>query len=154
VLALWTFSALLLAPEIGKIRKSHQNSGETQADKKKTHEIVIATAVCGDRAVEELLVLIKSAMYFSNVTIKFIVFADDSSLEYLQNLTKQSHFKTTYRGKNYKFDLRPIELPDSHLITKEKWVKLMKNYKLCSSQKLFFPVRLKNQTKIIFISSY
>ena len=58
--------------------------------------MIIATTVCGDRAAEELLVLVKSALYFSNVPLKFIVFADDSSLEYLENLTEQSNFKRPY----------------------------------------------------------
>ena len=58
--------------------------------------MIIATTICGDRAAEELLVLVKSALYFSNVPLKFIVFADDSSLEYLENLTEQSNFKRPY----------------------------------------------------------
>jgi len=147
-LLLFCFSVLLLAPELGKIQGHHQQrSGENQVlnhqqKKMQPSEMIIATTVCGDRAADELLVLVKSALYFSNVPLKFIVFADDSSLEYLENLTDQSSFKRPYLLNNYKFDWRPIELPDSNLITADEWMKVMKLYKRCASQKLFIPVRL------------
>ena len=146
-LFVFCFSVLLLAPELGKIQGHHQQrSGENQVlnhhKKMQPSEMIIATTVCGDRAAEELLVLVKSALYFSNVPLKFIVFADDSSLEYLENLTEQSSFKRPYLLNNYKFDWRPIELPDSNLITADEWMKVMKLHKRCASQKLFIPVRL------------
>lgn len=142
-LVLWAFLTFALSPVKIDWRTQEQISRETQLNAtlpvkevKDAAEIVIATAVCGDRAVEEFLVLIKSALYFSNVTIKFIVFADNLTLKTMRQITRHWPANSPILSSlNHQFDLRPIKFPDQ---LSDEWRNL---YKPCASQRLFLPVR-------------
>lgn len=142
IVLMWTFSTLVFSPVRMDWKKQEKNTKETPFNVSLTEKklkddvkIVIATAVCGDRAVEEFLVLVKSALYFSNVTIKFIVFADQLTMKTMRQITR--HWPANSRilsSLTHQFDLRPIEFPDK---LREEWRNL---YKPCASQRLFLPV--------------
>lgn len=131
LLVLWTLSFLLLAPELWQSQVNYYE----EINNKPAAQIVIASAVCGDRAVEELLVLIKSAIYFSNVPIKFILFADQFTLKTLRQITRHwPENSPTLSTLQHQFDLRALKFPAQ--LTAE-WKNL---YKPCASQRLFLPV--------------
>ena len=122
LLLLWAFSTLVSSPLIRvDWSKQERNSREASlndvalTEKKGSKDdanIVIATAVCGDRAVEEFLVLVKSALYFSNVTIKFIVFADKLTMKTIRQITRHwpANSPILSSSFNHQFDLRLVAL--------------------------------------------
>ena len=156
LLLLWAFSTLVSSPLIRvDWSKQERNSREASlndvalTEKKGSKDdanFVIATAVCGDRAVEEFLVLVKSALYFSNVTIKFIVFADKLTMKTMRQITRHwpANSPILSSSFNHQFDLRPIQFPDK---LSGEWRNL---YKPCASQRLFFPVIRILKYKILF----
>ena len=93
--------------------------------------IVIASVVCEDRIVE-LLLMIKSAIIFSRVSIRFIIFADDASSELLKlsfrNINKKGN------PNHHELIIHPIQFPTDSAI---EWKKI---FKPCACQRLFFPV--------------
>lgn len=132
------FFLLIVLAVCGFLLKSSTINWRWQSDnstdswkRQEFNQIVIASAVCGDRSVDEVLVLIKSAIYFSNVPIKFILFADQFALQTIQQIATAKQWP-----ENHQFDLRPLQFPKNQF---NQWKDL---YKICSSQKLFLPVKI------------
>ena len=73
-------------------------------------EVVIATVVCGSERINETLVMVKSAIFFSKVKLKFIIFTDDIANKTLQDGLALMR-KTQKQTSSHAFEIHPISFP-------------------------------------------
>ena len=101
------------------------------------NEVVIATVVCGSECISETLVMVKSAIYFSTVKLKFIIFADDIANKTLQDGIAMMR-ETLKQTESHNFEIHPISFPKNDpQITETEWKNI---FRPCSCQRLFLPV--------------
>lgn len=98
---------------------------------KRMDEIVICVVACGDR-LEESLTMLKSAIVFTNRSLKFILLADDNLIQAFDEKLTEWKSKT---NKTFTFLIKPITFPEDSDVF--MWRKL---FKPCASQRLFLPV--------------
>jgi len=111
--------------------KSHLLTIENRVKK----DIVITTAVCGVHRINETIVMIKSAIYFSNVKLKFIIFADEMTNESLRDALQQK-IKIKNSSSRHEYEIRPMQFPIENGIN---WKNI---FRPCACQRLFFPVSM------------
>ena len=121
----------ILLKENSLLTKSHLLTIENRVKK----DIVITTAVCGVHRINETLVMIKSAIYFSNVKLKFIIFADEMTNESLRDALQQK-IKITNSSSRHEYEIRPMQFPIENGIN---WKNI---FRPCACQRLFFPVSI------------
>lgn len=132
----WSFGKSF---ELGKIRKyPFSKLNKTNSD------LHIGVVVCGSERVEEVLVLIKSALVFSTKTyhLKFAIISEKPLFQLLT--VKLEAFQTFH---NFSFILKEIKFPEDQ---REVWKKL---FKPCASQRLFLPSLLPKIDKLIYVDS-
>ena len=109
-------------------------------------EVVIATVVCGSQRVSETLVMLKSAIYFSKIKLKFIIFTDDIANKTLQDGLALMR-KTQKQTSSHAFEIHPISFPKNDpQITETEWKNI---FRPCSCQRLFLPVSFLSHIKKI-----
>ena len=121
----------ILLKENSLLTKLHLLTIENRVKK----DIVITTAVCGVHRINETLVMIKSAIYFSNVKLKFIIFADEMTNESLRDALQQK-IKITNSSSRHEYEIRPMQFPIENGIN---WKNI---FRPCACQRLFFPVSI------------
>jgi UDP-xylose:glucoside alpha-1,3-xylosyltransferase len=102
-------------------------------NEEKKNEILITSAVCGVDRMNETIVMIKSAIYFSNVRLKFIIFADEIAKKPLRDALKQKIKKKAL--SHHSFEIRPMQFPNEGI----DWKNI---FKPCTCQRLFLPVSI------------
>ena len=103
----------------------------------KKEVVIIATVVCGSERISETLVMVKSAIFFSKVKLKFIIFADDIANKTLQDGLALMR-KTQKQTSSHVFEIHPISFPKNDpQITETEWKNI---FRPCSCQRLFLPV--------------
>ena len=108
--------------------------------------VVIATVVCGSDRINETLVMVKSAIYFSKIKLKFIIFADDVANKSLQHGIASMRKLNKKRTEFHDFEIHPISFPNNDPdISETEWRNI---FRPCSCQRLFLPVSFKNYLKI------
>uniref|UniRef100_A0ACB8EH57 Glucoside xylosyltransferase 2 n=1 Tax=Sphaerodactylus townsendi TaxID=933632 RepID=A0ACB8EH57_9SAUR len=97
----------------------------------------LAVVACGDR-LEETLIMLKSAVLFSNRKLKFHIFAEDSlKPEFERKLQDWPSSHT----KKFEHKVYPIAFSVGNA---QEWKKL---FKPCAAQRLFLPVRYPDSDK-------
>ena len=110
------------------------------------NDVVIATVVCGSDLINETLVMVKSAIYFSKIKLKFIIFADDIANNSLQLGIESMRKFQMKRAVSHDFEIHPISFPNNDPdISETKWRNI---FRPCSCQRLFLPVSFKFCLKI------
>lgn len=104
-------------------------------DNRVKKEIIITTAVCGIHRINETLVMIKSAIYFSDVKLKFIIFADENTNESLHDALHQK-IMTKASSNRHDYEIRPMQFPTGNGID---WKSI---FRPCACQRLFLPVTM------------
>lgn len=100
-------------------------------------EVIIATVVCGSDRVNETLVMLKSAIYFTKVALKFIIFADNIANNTLQQGIASMR-KIQNKIESHNIEIHPISFPhNDSKITAREWKNI---FRPCSCQRLFLPV--------------
>ncbi|KAG8233143.1 hypothetical protein J437_LFUL010373 [Ladona fulva] len=111
---------------------------------KRLEEIVLAVVACGDR-VAETLVMLKSALIFSQVHLRFIVIADDDLIPSFKEKLKEW---TTILPNKFVFEVHPINFPLQG--NTEEWRKL---FKPCAAQRLFLPTVLGSVDALLYVDT-
>jgi UDP-xylose:glucoside alpha-1,3-xylosyltransferase len=102
---------------------------------KEEEEIIIAMAVCGVKRINESIVMIKSAILFSKIRLRFVIFVDEIANETLSNELQQK-IKIKAASSRHIFEIRKMQFPTEHGID---WKSI---FRPCSCQRLFLPVSL------------
>jgi UDP-xylose:glucoside alpha-1,3-xylosyltransferase len=113
-------------------------------NKTKTSVINICAVACGENRVQEVFVLIKSALVFSMKRhhLQFVIISEKPMFQSITE--KLETYQTRYE---FSFLLREINFPEKQ---REVWKKL---FKPCASQRLFLPSLLPEIDKLIYMDS-
>ncbi|XP_054289330.1 glucoside xylosyltransferase 1-like isoform X1 [Macrosteles quadrilineatus] len=107
-------------------------------------EVVLAAVACGDR-LHETLVMIKSAILFSNnVSLRVLIFADTPLIKGFEE--KLDEWRTLV-NKTYTYEIHHVAFPENG---KEEWRKL---FKPCAAQRLFLPSLLKQYDSVLYVDT-
>jgi UDP-xylose:glucoside alpha-1,3-xylosyltransferase len=114
-----------------KFSNFHQNSSK----------IVIATAVCGVRRVEEALIMIRSALVFSTKIerLKFIILSEKSFAKMIEN-----NLKILQNSYEFSFEMKELIKPP------ESWKSI---FKPCDCQRLVIQDSLKEIDSLLFVDA-
>lgn len=96
-----------------------------------SNNVVVAVVACGDRF-QETMNMLKSAIMFSKVHLKFIVVTEDKLIKSFNEKLEQWQDIT---NKGFSYTVMPLTFPIENSL---EWKKL---FKPCASQRLFLPVR-------------
>jgi len=99
----------------------------------KDDELIITMAVCGVSRINESLVLMKSAVFFSKIKLRFIIFADELANEKLQDAIRLK-IKKAAASSRHVFEIRKMQFPA------EQGINWKSMFRPCSCQRLFLPV--------------
>ncbi|XP_048348112.1 glucoside xylosyltransferase 2 [Sphaerodactylus townsendi] len=103
----------------------------------------LAVVACGDR-LEETLIMLKSAVLFSNRKLKFHIFAEDSlKPEFERKLQDWPSSHT----KKFEHKVYPIAFSVGNA---QEWKKL---FKPCAAQRLFLPMILKDVDSLLYVDT-
>lgn len=108
------------------------------------HKIVLAVVACGDR-LAETLVMIKSAIIFTDSELLVIVFADRQLIPSFKE--KLDEWRTT-TNQSFSYEVYPITFPLQE--NAEEWRKL---FKPCAAQRLFLPVILTHIDSLLYVDT-
>ncbi|XP_046396531.1 glucoside xylosyltransferase 1 [Ischnura elegans] len=111
---------------------------------KQLKEIVLAVVACGDR-LDETLVMLKSALIFSQVHLRIIVIADDNLIPSFREKLKEWTYILPDR---FVFEVHPINFPLQG--NTEEWRKL---FKPCAAQRLFLPTVLGSVDALLYVDT-
>ncbi|XP_042307640.1 glucoside xylosyltransferase 2 isoform X2 [Sceloporus undulatus] len=103
----------------------------------------LAVVACGDR-LEETLIMLKSAVLFSNRKIKFHIFAEDSLKPEFER--KLQEWPPSYT-KKFECHVYPIAFSVGNA---QEWKKL---FKPCAAQRLFLPMILKDVDSLLYVDT-
>ncbi|KTF72705.1 hypothetical protein cypCar_00042919 [Cyprinus carpio] len=103
----------------------------------------LAVVACGSR-LEETLVMLKSAVLFSQRRLRFHIFAeDDLHAGFRQELES---WPQRFRSK-FSYSVYPISFPSDNA---REWKRL---FKPCASQRLFLPLILKQVDSVLYVDT-
>ncbi|KAF4524932.1 hypothetical protein B566_EDAN013894 [Ephemera danica] len=108
-------------------------------------EIVLAVVACGDR-LDETLVMLKSALTFTQAPLRFIVIADD---DLMQSFSEKLKEWNTVLETKFEFQVLPLQFPADGA-TPDEWRKL---FKPCASQRLFLPAVLPEVDSLLYVDT-
>ncbi|XP_071442741.1 glucoside xylosyltransferase 1-like [Hetaerina americana] len=111
---------------------------------KQLKEIAVAVVACGDR-LDETLVMLKSALIFSQVHLRIIVIADDNLIPSFREKLKEWTYILPDR---FVFEVHPIKFPLQG--NTEEWRKL---FKPCAAQRLFLPTVLGSVDALLYVDT-
>ncbi|BES89854.1 Glycosyl transferase family 8 [Nesidiocoris tenuis] len=121
-----------------------EKSALTSSVKRNKQDVVLSVVVCGDR-VQETLVMIKSAVIFSqDSTLRIVVVAEPTIIPDFEE--KLTEWKNLLNG-SFEFETHRIRFPDKG---GDEWIKL---FKPCASQRLFLPSVLTNTDAILYVDT-
>ncbi|XP_053150647.1 glucoside xylosyltransferase 2 isoform X2 [Hemicordylus capensis] len=103
----------------------------------------LAVVACGDR-LEETLIMLKSAILFSNRKLKFHIFAEDSLKPEFER--KLLEWPPSYT-KKFEYNVYPITFSVGNA---QEWKKL---FKPCAAQRLFLPMILKDVDSLLYVDT-
>ncbi|XP_062486329.1 glucoside xylosyltransferase 2 [Pezoporus occidentalis] len=103
----------------------------------------LAVVACGDR-LEETLIMLKSALLFSNRRLCFHIFAEDSLKPEFEKKLKE--WPSSYT-KKFEYNIYPITFSVGNA---QEWKKL---FKPCAAQRLFLPVILKDVDSLLYVDT-
>ncbi|XP_064012270.1 glucoside xylosyltransferase 2 isoform X3 [Pogoniulus pusillus] len=103
----------------------------------------LAVVACGDR-LEETLIMLKSAILFSNRRLCFHIFAEDSLRPEFEKKLKE--WPSSYT-KKFEHHIYPITFSVGNA---QEWKKL---FKPCAAQRLFLPVILKDVDSLLYVDT-
>ncbi|XP_054834773.1 glucoside xylosyltransferase 2 [Eublepharis macularius] len=103
----------------------------------------LAVVACGDR-LEETLIMLKSAVLFSNRKLKFHIFAEDSLKPEFEK--KLQDWPLSYT-KKFEHNVYPIAFSVGNA---QEWKKL---FKPCAAQRLFLPMILKDVDSLLYVDT-
>ncbi|KAM7095919.1 glucoside xylosyltransferase 2 isoform 2-T2 [Ciconia maguari] len=103
----------------------------------------LAVVACGDR-LEETLIMLKSAVLFSNRRLCFHIFAEDSLKPEFEKKLKE--WPSSYT-KKFEYNIYPITFSVGNA---QEWKKL---FKPCAAQRLFLPVILKDVDSLLYVDT-
>ncbi|XP_077181308.1 glucoside xylosyltransferase 2 [Paroedura picta] len=103
----------------------------------------LAVVACGDR-LEETLIMLKSAVLFSNRKLKFHIFAEDSLMPEFER--KLQDWPPSYT-KKFEHHVYPIAFSVGNAL---EWKKL---FKPCAAQRLFLPMILKDVDSLLYVDT-
>ncbi|XP_060095539.1 glucoside xylosyltransferase 2 [Heteronotia binoei] len=103
----------------------------------------LAVVACGDR-LEETLIMLKSAILFSNRKLKFHIFAEDSLKPEFER--KLQDWPPSYT-KKFEHNVYPIAFSVGNA---QEWKKL---FKPCAAQRLFLPMILKDVDSLLYVDT-
>lgn len=131
-----TFSCEIFCQELdqGNIKNSKHVNDEV---------INLAVVACGDR-VKETLVLLKSALMFTESYLHFIIITEKNLK---QDFTKQFKEWPEYVQKQFNFTLMEPRFPKEN---ENEWKSL---FKPCASQRIFLPEVLKTTDSILYVDT-
>lgn len=124
-----------VAHPITKVETISELSAESLNSKRpRNADIIIAAVACGS-SVEEIIIMMKSALLFSPyfIKIRFIIFSNDDGTKTLKEYI--SKWPNTVSTRLF-LELHPITFPSEK---RDEWRKL---FKPCASQRLFLPVSM------------
>ncbi|XP_021916719.1 glucoside xylosyltransferase 2 isoform X2 [Zootermopsis nevadensis] len=107
-------------------------------------QIVLAVVACGDR-LSETLVMIKSAILFTQKPLNFIVLADDPLIPSFKEKLNEWKDSTNH---SFTFKVLPITFPLQG--NTDEWKKL---FKPCASQRLFLPTVLNDVDSLLYVDT-
>ena len=99
----------------------------------KEEELIITMAVCGVGRINESIVLMKSAVFFSKIKLRFIIFADEIANETLHDAVNLKVRKAALSSRHV-FEIRKMQFPT------EQGINWKSMFRPCSCQRLFLPV--------------
>ncbi|XP_060622326.2 glucoside xylosyltransferase 2 [Anolis sagrei] len=103
----------------------------------------LAVVACGDR-LEETLIMLKSAVLFSNRKIKFHIFAENSLKPEFER--KLQEWPPSFT-KKFEYHVYPISFSVGNA---QEWKKL---FKPCAAQRLFLPMILKDVDSLLYVDT-
>ncbi|KAJ7403237.1 Glucoside xylosyltransferase 2 [Pitangus sulphuratus] len=103
----------------------------------------LAVVACGDR-LEETLIMLKSAVLFSNRRLCFHIFAEDSLKPEFEKKLKE--WPSSYT-KKFESNIYPITFSVGNA---QEWKRL---FKPCAAQRLFLPVILKDVDSLLYVDT-
>ncbi|OXB68099.1 hypothetical protein ASZ78_014560 [Callipepla squamata] len=103
----------------------------------------LAVVACGDR-LEETLIMLKSAVLFSNRRLCFHIFSEDSLKPEFNK--KLQEWPSSYT-KKFEYNIYPITFSVGNA---QEWKKL---FKPCAAQRLFLPVILKDVDSLLYVDT-
>ncbi|XP_020646732.3 glucoside xylosyltransferase 2 isoform X2 [Pogona vitticeps] len=103
----------------------------------------LAVVACGER-LEETLIMLKSAVLFSNRKLKFHIFAEDSLKPEFER--KLQEWPPSYT-KKFEYHVYPISFSVGNA---QEWKKL---FKPCAAQRLFLPMILKDVDSLLYVDT-
>ncbi|XP_035402407.1 glucoside xylosyltransferase 2 isoform X2 [Cygnus atratus] len=103
----------------------------------------LAVVACGDR-LEETLIMLKSAVLFSNRRLCFHIFSEDSLKPEFEK--KLQEWPSSY-AKKFEYNIYPITFSVGNA---QEWKKL---FKPCAAQRLFLPVILKDVDSLLYVDT-
>ncbi|XP_059473831.1 glucoside xylosyltransferase 1 [Neocloeon triangulifer] len=124
-------------------RPVQRSSVRDYGRKAEEEEVVLAVVACGDR-LQETLVMLKSALTFTQAPLRFIVFAEE---QLGQSFTEKLKEWSGVKELRFRFEVRPIELPRER---QEEWRRL---FKPCASQRLFLPNLLQDLDALLYVDT-
>lgn len=107
-------------------------------------QIVLAVVACGDR-LSETLVMIKSAILFTQKPLNFIVLADDPLIASFKEKLNEWRTSTNH---SFTYKVLPITFPLQG--NTDEWRKL---FKPCASQRLFLPTVLSDVDSLLYVDT-
>lgn len=113
-------------------------------------ELIITTATCGVDRINETVVLLKSAIFFSKIKLRFIIFADDIANTTLSNSVaslQKMQMKDKIRQFGHDIEIRPIQFPNDEKIA---WKTI---FRPCATQRLFYPSLLTEFDSVLWMDS-
>ncbi|XP_069677720.1 glucoside xylosyltransferase 1 isoform X2 [Periplaneta americana] len=110
----------------------------------KSQQIVLAVVACGDR-LSETLVMLKSAILFTQKPLSFIIVADDPLIPSFKE--KLNEWKSA-ANNSFTYRVLPITFPLQENV--DEWRKL---FKPCASQRLFLPTVLSDIDSLLYVDT-
>ncbi|GFG37561.1 hypothetical protein Cfor_09602 [Coptotermes formosanus] len=107
-------------------------------------QIVLAVVACGDR-LSETLVMIKSAIIFTQQPLNIIILADDPLIASFKEKLNEWKISTNH---SFTYDVLPITFPLEG--NTDEWRKL---FKPCASQRLFLPTVLHDVDSLLYVDT-
>lgn len=105
----------------------------------KNEKVVVGVVACGEKAVNETIVLLKSVIlsgiFYGLPTLDAILFADDDNLFNLDTKVEQLKDSVANKPFHFRYEIHPVIFPVKN---NDEWKAL---FKPCASQRLFLHVR-------------
>lgn len=130
--------------KVSSVSREHSGHGGSARSEYWRRGIHLSLVACGDRA-EESVILLKSAVLFTNRPLVFHVFAEADLQVYFQR--QIDFWPDEYRTK-VEYHIYNLSFPEGETVN--EWRKL---FKPCASQRLFLPSLLKDVDALLYVDT-